>query len=127
MAKKQRFTQRPTVFEPSQEEIDAVLADVFEAMDKAEADRLAREAHALEMLAADAVGEDEQQPNSLSERAQVVEDAVREDIERQNDKKHCGGTRRRWRRIIDIDAPIPYTVVAYELTSKARTALEAGL
>lgn len=143
MAKKQqRFTQRPTVFEPTEAEIDAVLADVFEAMDKAEADRLAREQHALEMLATDAVGEDEQQPevnktcwncggtfggevsywpngnphlcpvcggdlhddgesedehlaDDLSERAQVVEDAVREDVERQNDEKHCAA--------IDID------------------------
>lgn len=149
MAKKQqRFTQRPTVFEPTQEEIDAVLHDVFTAMDKAEADRLAREAHALEMLEADAARQYEQQQDDSeefwddeycsycgqsqplcdcryaepeidekdlcpccfsprhscgcdgsgcekSERAQVVEDAVREDIERHNDEKHCAA--------IDID------------------------
>lgn len=120
MAKKQqRFTQRPTVFEPTEAEIDAVLADVFEA------ERLAREQHALEMLQAEAdkaavegyvchycetpIGaspfnrcpscgagglegggsEDEHPVDNLSERVQVVEDAVREDVERQNDEKHC--------------------------------------
>ena len=58
-----RFTQQPKNFEPTQEEVDAVLFDLFSMLDAdaakaSEADRLAREAHAMEMLEADALNDD---------------------------------------------------------------------
>lgn len=65
-----------------------------------EADRLAREEHALAMLAADVA-------EGLSERAQVVEDALREDAERESFDS--------WRTNHDVPIPFEITPLGEEI------------
>lgn len=70
----------PRDFEPVSDFCAAMRADLARR-EAAEADRLERETHALEMFAAEAEGYEFDWDKEESERAQVVDDAVREAVE----------------------------------------------
>lgn len=83
---------------------DRLLKEYYDGLREIEAhiesDRLAREQHALAMLAADALPE-------ISERAQVVEDALREDAERESFDS--------WRNNHDVPIPFEITPLGEEI------------